>query len=244
MFKDEVCFGIIFVTGKMYALYKIIKSGEHIENKKILKDSVDLPNKHKKGGQSSVRFARLHDEKEDAYIKKLGELTIKSFMNSTNTEQLIEKLIIAGPSEKKILLAKNELIKQYFANKIVLLNTPDLNDQTINETLNGIRELFNSENDNNDDIALENIITLMSLADDKLIFGIDEINECLKNNEIRDLITNPETMSKLNITQNTKCNIRVIDNIKLNKIGIDIVGIKWYASTYQADSLYSLSCLA
>ena len=228
MFKDDTCFGIAFITGKMYAFYKISKSGDHIEHRKITGDTVDLPKKHNKGGSSSARFGRLHDEKEDAYIKKLGELIVKSFMDNNNTNYLIEKLIIAGPSEKKTMLSQNELVKKYFNNKITLLNTPDLNDQTIVETINNTKQLFDSNVNVQDDMAINNILNLMSMGDDKLVFGIEEINTCLINNDLQELITIPDHMKILGISKNNKCNIRIIDNIKLNKIGIDIVGIKWY----------------
>jgi len=228
MFNDEICFGIAFITGKMYAFYKISKSGNHIEHKKILSATVDLQKKHKKGGSSSARFGRLHDEKEDAYIKKLGELVIKCFMNETNTKHLVEKLIIAGPSEKKNMLAQDELVKKYFNTKITLLNTPNLNDQTIIETINSTRQLFDSDNDNQDNIAIDNVLNLMALGDDKLVFGIQEICVCLVNNSLQELITNPDNMQLLTIKKNNKCNIRVIDNFKLKKLGLDIVGVKWF----------------
>jgi peptide chain release factor subunit 1 len=36
--------------------------------------SVQLPKKHGRGGQSSVRFARIREEKRHAYVKKVAEL--------------------------------------------------------------------------------------------------------------------------------------------------------------------------
>lgn len=46
-------------------------------NKTILnKFEVDLPKKHNKGGQSSVRFARIRQEKRHNYLTKVAEIAV------------------------------------------------------------------------------------------------------------------------------------------------------------------------
>lgn len=53
------------------ALFANIEGG----NKEILaKYNVELPKKHNKGGQSSVRFARLRIEKRHNYLRKVCEI--------------------------------------------------------------------------------------------------------------------------------------------------------------------------
>lgn len=227
MFKEEVCFGIVFVTGKIYSFHKIIKSGDHMESKKLVYDSVDLPNKHRKGGQSSVRFARLHDEREDAYISKLGELIVKYFMEENNTRRSIEKLIIAGPGEKKRALSQDELVNKYFNNNIILQNTGDVTDQIIFETINNTRELFDLKKSNEEDNIFQEIDDLLNGDIDKLVFGMEEINECLSNNELEKIVTDEET-AKLLLNDNNNCEIIIVPLNKLNKTGLDIVGIKYY----------------
>jgi peptide chain release factor subunit 1 len=44
------------------------------------KFSVDLPKKHNKGGQSSVRFARLRMEKRNNYLTKVSEVATSCFI--------------------------------------------------------------------------------------------------------------------------------------------------------------------
>ena len=228
MFKIETCFGIIFVTGKMYSFHKIIKAGDHMESKKLIDNTVDLPNKHRKGGQSSVRFARLHDEREDAYIKKLGELVVKTFMSNNNTNHLIEKLIIAGPGDKKKLLAQDELVNKYFGNNIIIKNTSDVTDQVIFETINNTRDLFDSKENNDEDEILNYINDLMMNDVDKLVFGIEEVNECLTNNELHQVVTDNETIQLINKNDDNSCEILIMPIEKLNKIGLDAIGIRWY----------------
>lgn len=228
MFKNEISFGLIFITGKMYSFYKIMKSGDHMESKKLVSDDVDLPNKHRKGGQSSVRFARLHDEREDAYIKKLGELTVKTFMSNNNTNHLIEKLIIAGPGDKKKLLAQDDLVIKYFRDNIIIKNTSDVTDQIIFETINQSRSLFESKESNDEDDIIDYINDLMINDIDKLVFGIKEINECVINNDLCKIVTDNETIELINKNDNSNCEIIIIPIEKLKKMGLDVIGVRWY----------------
>jgi hypothetical protein len=43
---------------------------------------VDLPKKHGRGGQSSVRFARLRTEKRHNYMRKVAELATQHFIEN------------------------------------------------------------------------------------------------------------------------------------------------------------------
>lgn len=52
-------------------------------NRDVLqKISVELPKKHRKGGQSSVRFARLREEKRHNYLRKVAELCTFHFISN------------------------------------------------------------------------------------------------------------------------------------------------------------------
>jgi len=228
MFKDETHFGIVFITGKTYVFYKIIKSGAHYENQKICSDSITPIKRHKKGGQSQQRYARQTDHKEEFYIKMLGELVIECYMEENNTKHLIEKLIIAGSGDKKNMLAQDELVQQYFKTKLAIMNTSDLNDQTIYETINNAKELFESNSNNKEDEIIDYVKHLLEMADDKLVFGVNEINSGLKNSELQQIITDEETLKSLDITKDSKCEIKLVSKSRLLKIGINVIGMKWY----------------
>ena len=232
MYKEESCFGIIFITGKSYSFYKIIKSGDHYENKKICSDTVVLPNKHKCGGSSSGRYGRIHDEKEFNYITKVGELVIKAYMTNNNTEYTVKKLFIAGPSEKKNMLSQNVLVQQYFKNKLILLNTPDINDQSMFETIRDAKKLFEQDLETFGDDILEHIKELMNIGDsDILVYGLNEVTTALNNQELKQIITDKDTANSLDININInlgKCEIIIIAAHKLETFGINPIGIKYY----------------
>jgi peptide chain release factor subunit 1 len=71
LMADDQKFGFVIVDGNG-ALFATLQGN----NREILqKITVELPKKHRKGGQSSVRFARLREEKRHNYLRKVAELT-------------------------------------------------------------------------------------------------------------------------------------------------------------------------
>jgi peptide chain release factor subunit 1 len=79
--------------------------------------TVELPKKQKKGGQSSMRFARLRLEARHNYIRKVAELSIQHFI--TNDLPNVKGLVLAGSAEFKEHLAKSDLFDKRLA-KIVI----------------------------------------------------------------------------------------------------------------------------
>lgn len=227
MYKEEHVNGIVFVDGESYAFYMVYKSGDHMESKKILSDEVDLAKRHRKGGQSQLRFSRLRDQSEQHYISKLSELVIKTFMTDNNTKYLIERLVIAGPSKKKVLLAENELVNQFFHDKIELVTTTNLNDQTIYDIINSTRNIFNNQQMDIETKLMEKIQDLIQTNPDLLVFGQDEIIEAYCNHELQQLIIN-ESNNELELNENDVCQIIKLSTNKLDVIGLQYVGIKWY----------------
>lgn len=60
---------------------------------------MELPKKHRKGGQSSVRFARLRVEKRHNYLRKVAELANSHFI--TNDMPNVQGLVLAGSADFK-----------------------------------------------------------------------------------------------------------------------------------------------
>lgn len=63
------------------------------------KFSVELPKKHGRGGQSSVRFARLRMEKRHNYLRKVAEHTTQFFI--TENKPNVSGLVLAGSADFK-----------------------------------------------------------------------------------------------------------------------------------------------
>ncbi|RYZ82561.1 MAG: hypothetical protein EOP04_21795 [Proteobacteria bacterium] len=72
LLENEDVFGFIVVDGNG-ALYGSLQGN----NREVLhKFTVELPKKHGRGGQSSVRFARLRVEKRHNYLRKVSEIAL------------------------------------------------------------------------------------------------------------------------------------------------------------------------
>lgn len=99
LLDDDEKFGFIIVDGNG-ALFGIVQGN----NREIIqKISVELPKKHRKGGQSSVRFARLRDEKRHNYLRKVAELSNGHFIS--NDMPNVAGLVLAGSAAFKNELA-------------------------------------------------------------------------------------------------------------------------------------------
>lgn len=99
LFEDDSKYGFIVIDGHG-SLFSTLQGNVQT----ILQSfNVDLPKKHGRGGQSSVRFARLRVERRNAYVKKVSEVCTSLFL--TNSIPNVEGIILAGHSD-----LKNELL--------------------------------------------------------------------------------------------------------------------------------------
>jgi peptide chain release factor subunit 1 len=104
LLADDQKFGFVVVDGNG-ALYATLQGN----NRDILqKITVELPKKHRKGGQSSVRFARLREEKRHNYLRKVAELTSQHFI--TNDMPNVAGLVLAGSAGFKNELAETDML--------------------------------------------------------------------------------------------------------------------------------------
>lgn len=113
LIEDNETYGFAIVDGTG-ALFATVKG--HLKTV-IGKFEVDLPKKHNKGGQSSVRFARLHDEAVAVYIKKVAELMNRLFL--TDERVNVSSIIIAGCGSKKDSVRTSADLDKRIAGRIV-----------------------------------------------------------------------------------------------------------------------------
>ena len=106
-------FGFIIVDGNG-ALYGTLQGN----TREVLhKFSVDLPKKHRRGGQSSVRFARLRMESRHNYLRKVAEAATSMFI--TNDRPNVTGLVLAGSAEFKKDLYTSDLFDPRLQPKVV-----------------------------------------------------------------------------------------------------------------------------
>jgi peptide chain release factor subunit 1 len=106
LLDDDDIYGFIIMDGSG-TLYGTIQGN----TRTILHNfSVDLPKKHAKGGQSSVRFARLRMEARHNYIRKVAEYAVVHFIS--NNVCNVKGIIMAGSADFKTELSRSDLFDQ------------------------------------------------------------------------------------------------------------------------------------
>jgi len=106
LLEDDSIFGFIVMDGNG-CLYGTV-SGNHCEVR--AKFNVELPKKHGRGGQSSVRFARLRMEARHNYVRKCAETATQQFITADKAN--VEALVLAGSASFKNELHNSDIFDQ------------------------------------------------------------------------------------------------------------------------------------
>lgn len=113
LFEEENKFGFIIMDGSG-TLFGILSGS----TRNILSQfAVDLPKKHGRGGQSSVRFARLRMEKRHNYVRKVAETAVNMFI--TQDKVNVNGLILAGSADFKTELSQSDMFDPRLQAKII-----------------------------------------------------------------------------------------------------------------------------
>ncbi|XP_051912697.1 LOW QUALITY PROTEIN: eukaryotic peptide chain release factor subunit 1-like [Hippocampus zosterae] len=113
LLANEPPFGFIIVDGNG-ALYGTLQGRA---KEVINKFTVELPKKHARGGQSSVRFGRLRVEKRHNYLRKVCEVAESCFL--VNDRVTVTGLVLAGSADFKNELEKTQMFDPRLAEKVV-----------------------------------------------------------------------------------------------------------------------------
>jgi peptide chain release factor subunit 1 len=223
MYKEEKIYGCSIITGELCKNYKITKSGTYIGYQQLDKLSTKLQKKQKKGGQSSVRIARIGLEKRELYKDKIVDNIINSYLVDNKTKCIVSVLILAGNASLKSEIANDERIKQFFTIPIIILDTESINVAEIYERA----KLDILRIDEIDSFTVvEEITDLMRTNDERLLYGIDEVMNGLENYEVEKVIYNiriPDDQKRLLNGFDIRC-IEIMDGI----IDIPIIGVKYW----------------
>lgn len=233
MYEEEDKFGIVLVSGETCRIYTVIKSGDHTQIKEEKNAQVHQLKGHKKGGQSAPRFQRLRDENEEAQIKKVAEHMVNAYWNHELSTVTVSSIMIGGPAEFKNKVREHPLIKQFFNSAIVgVVTTGSIDDKLVDKVYYDNKDLFVNVKDKESLKVISEIEKLIERGDDKLIFGFDEARENLAMCLLDKLVVNntvPEEdkRSLVNLNQHG-CKLHLVNPSCLQKIGVDIVGVKFY----------------
>jgi len=113
LLADDTKFGFIIMDGNG-ALFGTLQGN----TREVLgKFTVELPKKHGRGGQSSLRFARLRMEKRHNYLRKVAETSATFFISNDRVN--VCGLVLAGSADFKTELGQSDMFDQRLQAKIL-----------------------------------------------------------------------------------------------------------------------------
>jgi peptide chain release factor subunit 1 len=223
MYDDNVLkIGICLVSGKECRLYLIETNGKHRDIKLLFSNTEHLLKHHNKGGQSAQRFGRIRENNYNRYVKDLCDTIVKHYMKNNNTEYIIDKIVICGPTDLKKEIKDNELIQKYFLNKILkIMSTETIDDYTIQKVLEEIEEDISGINN---DI---NIDEMISKTPDMFVFGTDEVYKYMLSGDLKTVYVSDKMFDSNMHKLNSKTEIIKCNNKSISIYG-GIIGEKYY----------------
>lgn len=184
--SSSVAFIIIDGNGALVATL-------HGSRQKILwRLSVDLPKKHRKGGQSSVRFSRLRTEARHNYLTKVRDVVTKLLTahteDNTSTGKLIcDAVVIAGNADFKDGL--NKLLEPPVKNHIVgLVDVQYGGQQGLYQAIQLSSSLLQNQEFINQRLKFSDFFTKIAMDTGKVCYGIEDTLFALESGAVDELL--------------------------------------------------------
>ena len=186
---DEATFGFIVITGESCLFATLAGTTKTV----LQKISVDLPNRHGRGGQSAPRFQRLRLEKRAAYCKKVAELAMAHFLVEGHGRTSIEGLVIAGAAEmKESLLASGYLHAKLSAQLIRTVGVSSGGEAGLAQAVDLVAEAIGGAKLVAERQALHECWGEMERGAERCCFGLNETIAALEQGAVTTLIVHHE----------------------------------------------------
>lgn len=215
--EDTHLFGIVHITGAKTVYYKATID----ELKYQDKITVNLPKKHKKGGQSQNRFQHLREHAIEHYITRINEGINRIYVK--DGLPIIEGLIFIGNGEKKDMVHDviDRRLKEIFLANITICET----DNILERSKQYMIRYLHGESVN----EIKEFESLMGTG--SVVYGT-EIKESLDNGLIKKLLCEESIKDTdyyediVNKCKTMRCELIILPN-NLHQYG-EIIGILWY----------------
>lgn len=181
LFENEAKYGFVIIDGHQ-TVFATLQGNV----KNILQNlNVDLPKKHGRGGQSSVRFARLRLERRLAYVKKVAEICTNLYISDEKIN--VEGLILGGHSDLKNEM--REFLEYRLKDKVIkLVDTNYGGENGLNEAIDLCSDVLKDVKFAKERKILINFFNEISMDTGKYCYGIKDTLHCLEMNAVETLI--------------------------------------------------------
>lgn len=180
---NEPPFGFIVVDGNG-ALYATLQGNA----REILnKFTVELPKKHHKGGQSSVRFARLREEKRHNYLRKVCEVAAQTFI--TDNQCNVSGLVLAGSADFKNDLNKTDMFDPRLLAKVV--NIVDVSygfENGLNQAIEKSAEALLNLKFMKEKALISGFFEHIAIGDGMVIYGVQDTMKLIESGAVGKIV--------------------------------------------------------
>mmetsp|Transcript_17957 Transcript_17957/g.25046 ORF Transcript_17957/g.25046 Transcript_17957/m.25046 type:complete len:379 (-) Transcript_17957:654-1790(-) len=162
------------------------------QQKILWKISVDLPKKHRKGGQSSVRFSRLRTEARHNYLTKVRDVVTKLLTahteDNTSTGKLIcDAIVIAGNADFKDGL--NKLLEPPVKNHVVgVVDVQYGGQQGLYQAIQLSSSLLENQEFIKQRLKFSDFFTKIAMDSGKVCYGIEDTLYALESGAVDQLL--------------------------------------------------------
>jgi peptide chain release factor subunit 1 len=153
----------------------------------LYKFTVDLPKKHGRGGQSSVRFARLRVEKRHNYVRKVAEIATQLFIKDNMPN--VTGLVLAGLADFKNDLNNSDMFDPRL--KKVVIQVVDCSygsENGFNQAIELASETLKNVKFVQEKKLISHFFEEIALDSGKVCYGVKETLYALENGAVEVLI--------------------------------------------------------
>ena len=153
----------------------------------LQKFSVDLPKKHRRGGQSALRFARLREEARHNYVRKVAELAAQHYI--TDNKVNVAGLVLAGSADFKTELSQTDMLDYRLGPKIVsVVDVSYGGENGFNQAIELAADSLASVKFVQEKKLIQKYFDEISLETGKYCFGLDDTFRALEMGAVETLI--------------------------------------------------------
>lgn len=215
----------------------------------LQKITVDLPKKHGRGGQSSVRFARLRMEKRHNYVRKVAEISVQHFI--ANNVSNVTGLILAGSADFKNELKQSDMFDPRLVAKVIkVVDVSYGGENGFNQAIDLSAEVLQNVKLVQEKRLIEKFFEEISRDTQKYCFGVEDCLRALDLGAAETLIvwenlaisrfvlnhpfTGEEKIVYLNPEQEQNEDNFIVSGTELKyKVVEKIALIEWFATEYK-----------
>lgn len=217
MFEEEETYGIAMISGDEALFYQVATFGATVDYRKIAEEDVRLMNKFKKGGQSALRFSRIRENNYHTFVTKISTRMESVFVSDQKC--IVKSIVLAGPAGMKNAVHEN--LSPLLKSKITkIVNVAEITPATVREVYLENPEAFVDPTDGKE---LQRLQHMIEMADDRLMFGQDEIIEALQQNLVAEIFTDGDFVIDEAVLK--ACKMKVLRRMPN---GIKLMGVRWF----------------